>query len=414
MVFVPCLSQAADARPLPADAPASESFLTPDAAVAAAVRLHPSVVSAQVAHQQALGEAAQLRVLLSNPSVSGSLSVDGQRSSGSVSQPLSLTGEGFAARREASARVEAARLRLWRAQLEAALACRAAYANSIVRSGKVAIAEEGLELTQKLRVAVARQLEVGEASTLELRLAQLAEVQAGARLLEAHKQQAEAVRELSALTGVSVDSFALASDPRVVLPQASIHSPTGPERSDLLAARASIQAATANRTRTRAAVLAPVGLGVFVSEEGPERFVGPSVQATLPIFDRNQADRGAAEAALDQARAAEHALAAKIESERHSAKHRVFVADGLESATLENPIAEARTALASIDAGYRSGEVDLPSTILLQKEVLTGESAALDLLGGITLARLDWLLAVEDPALLQPQEVAAGQVGGVP
>jgi|GEM_PF-1814625 len=412
LALLPCVVQAGMPMPVPAAPSERNGPLLPSAVVTAAVRIHPAVLAAQVELAHAQGEATQLRLFLHNPQVAASTSVDGRRTSGSASQPLSLTGEGIAARKAAVARVDAARFQLQRARLEAAAACRRAYADAVVRSRQVDIAVEGRGLATQLRDAVARQLEVGEASTLDLRLAELALVQASARLLEARRMEADALRQLAGLSGLMVDGSELVTDPREVV---SVGAPDGSmqgQRSDLLAQQSTVRQATALRTRQRASTLAPVGVGVAMNVEDGERFVGPTLQATLPLFDRNQAGRQSAEAGLEQAHSTEASLRALVLTEQITARTRVAEALDLEASGLKHPLEEARAALSSIDTGYRAGEIDLPSAILLQKEVLAGESAALDLLGGIAQARVDLLLAHDDARLLG--EATASGPGGAP
>lgn len=400
VLLLPCVVQAGTAQPVPTESPASEALLLPSAAVAAATQIHPAVVAAEVDLERARGAAAQVQLLLRNPQVSAATSIDGRRASGSVSQPISLTGEGIAARRSAAVEVEVAQLRLSRSRLEAAAACRQAYIEAVVRARQVDIAVEGRHLATRLRDAVALQLDVGEASTLDLRLAELAVVQASARLLEARRAEANALRSLSALAGVPVEGASLVSDPRLAAPL-SISPPTpSTSRSDLRAQQGTVALAAAERVRQRASILAPVGLGVALNLEDGERFVGPTVQATLPLFDRNQGDRWSAAAAHSRAVSLEHSLQAQILTEQTTAWRRVAEAQELEGQGLRDPLEQARAALVSISKGYRAGEIDLPSAILLQKEVLVGESAALTLLGGIAEARVDLLLAHDDPNLL--------------
>ena len=61
---------------------------------------------------------------------------------------------------------------------------------------------------------------------------------------------------------------------------------------------------------------------------------------------------------------------------------------------------EARAALASIESGVLAGEIDLPTAVLLQTQVLQGEAAVVTLRGLVADARLDELLALDDDVLL--------------
>jgi cobalt-zinc-cadmium efflux system outer membrane protein len=401
-VLALAIRPAVSAAASPGDPPSAHATTAPvlsiDDAVSSSLLLHPAVLEAQTALAQARGAAAQAAVLLSNPTASASLSLDGARSGGSLSQPISLTGEGVAARRTASAQMEAAEAQLARARRVAAADARAAYADAVVRCGQVTVAEDGVAIAVRLRDAVGLQHREGEASLLDLRLARLSLVQASARLLSAKEAEAEALRSLAALIGEPVAREALPADPTVAAPEPGLASQG--ERSDVRAAVAALRAAEANLTRQRAAGLAPVQVGAFVEVEDGRTFAGPSFSVQLPLFNRNQAQRSAADGAV-AARAADHTrLVARAATERQTAEARFAEAGALEAALQTDPLAEARAALTSIEAGYRAGEIDLPSTVLLQDQVLDGEGAALALMGGIARARLDLLLATDDDRLL--------------
>ncbi len=411
LVLALAIQPAISAAASPADPPLAHATAAPvlsiDDAVSASLLLHPNVLEAQTALAQARGAASQTAALQSNPTASASLSLDGARSGGSLSQPISLTGEGVAARRTASAQVEAAEAQLARARRVAAADVRAAYADAVVRCGQVTVAEDGVAIAVRLRDAVGLQHEEGEASLLDLRLARLSLVQASARLLSARQAEAEALRSLAALIGEPVAREALPADPTVAAPKPGLASQG--ERSDVRAAVAALRAAEADLARQRAAGLAPVQLGAFVEVEDGRIFAGPSVSVQLPLFNRNQAQRSAADGAVG-ARAPPHTSGGgrapparptpPAATERQTAEARFAEAAALEAALETDPLAEAQAALTSIEAGYRAGEIDLPSTVLLQDQVLDGEGAALALMGGIARARLDLLLATDDDRLL--------------
>lgn len=381
---------------------ATERPWSVDRAVSSALSLHPAVLDAQMALESARGAAAQTALLQSNPTLSVNRSMDGARAGGSLSQPLSLTGEGLAARRTARAEVDAAEARLARARRVAAAAVRRAIAVAVVRSGQVSVAEDGVAIAVRLRDAVALQHNEGEASLLDLRLARLALVQASARLVGAREAEADALGALSALQGEPVARLQLPSDPLMSAPEPTVGTPTA--RSDIRAAVASLQAARADLARQRAGGWAPVQVGAFVSVEDDQVFAGPSLSVQIPLFDRNQAQRGAAEGTV-AARSADHSrLVARAASEQQTARIRVAEANELRDTLEADPLEEARAALTSIEAGYRAGQIDLPSTVLLQDQVLAGEAATLALLGGLARARLDLLLATDDDRLLSSSD----------
>ncbi len=383
-----------------ADAPDATAAapLSPDAAVAAALSVHPLIRAAEGDLLLARGQRSQSGFLLHNPSLSGGVSVDGERVGLEVSQPLSLTGEGWYARSAFRERAASAESWLHHATLTASADVRQAYVDAVVASGRVRVAREGVELAASLRHAVTRQSEEGEASTLDLRLARLAEVQSASALLTAREDEAEALRALAALVARPVVADALDRNPLAAAPQPTRTTPS--QRSDVLAARAALRAADAELRRQRAASVPPVDVGLFVEVEDGDTFAGPTLGLRIPLFDRNQAGRADARGDVLVAEASLDSVTARADTEIATAEARVAEARELSSRLVADPVAEAREALRSIEAGYLAGEIDLPTTVLLQGEVLAGEAAALVLLGQVADARLDLLLATEDPQLL--------------
>ncbi|MCB9791945.1 MAG: TolC family protein [Alphaproteobacteria bacterium] len=365
--------------------------------MSAALLLHPQVRAAEAELDAAEAWLQRLRAPLYNPSLSASTSVDGRRASLSLSQPLSLSGEGVAMRHAASAQVAAAKASLRRSKLVAAADVRLAYVDAVVALGLTQVAVDGVELAKRLRQAVALQHEEGEVSQLDLRLAHLTEVQAATRLLEAKETEALALRALSSRVGSPVARAALPSDP---LRAAPTPQAVNYQRSDLEAARLRVEQAEAEWRKQRAAGLPAVSLGASAQVEDSELFVGPSLSLTVPVFDRNQGPRAGAEAQIAVAGAEETALTAQAASERETAQERVDVVTALSAQLVSDPLSEARETLEAVEVGYRAGQLDLPDTVLLQRQVLDGEAACWGLLRQIAAARLDLMLATEDPALL--------------
>lgn len=157
LAFRPAVVAASSpAEPRPSHTPTAPA-LSIDDAIISSLAVHPTVLDAQAALAQAHGSASQTSTWLSNPTVSTNLSLDGTRWGASLNQPISLTGEGIAARRTATAQVLAAEARLARAQRVAAADVRVAYADAVVKRGQVTVAEDGVAIAIRLRDAVALQ-----------------------------------------------------------------------------------------------------------------------------------------------------------------------------------------------------------------------------------------------------------------
>lgn len=373
------------------------STLPPDQAVALALSAHPDLHAAEAAYETARARRNAASVLSANPTATGWSTPNAERAEVSVTQPLSVTGAGWSVRRSARAEMDGADASLSRRRREVAAAVRLAYAEAVVARGIVGVATDGTELAARLLYAVRRKHEEGEASSLELRLARLSEVSAATRLLEARRIETQAVRVLASWVSTPVDPEQLVDDPLVVAPAAS--STTAP-RSDRLAADAAVEQARATLRAARANAMPPVVVGARWALEDGQSFIGPSVGVTLPVFARNQRQRAQANGQLAVAESNRDQLDAVIATEQRTAAFRVTeartAAERVENADLD----EARSALASIEAGVLAGEIDLSTAVLLQSQVLDGEAAIVRLRGLVADAEIDWLLAMDDDALL--------------
>ncbi len=395
--FLPQPSPAADDVPLPSAL--SASTLSVDDAIARAMAVDPGVQSALAELQQAQGLRAAAAFLLNNPTASGDWAANTTgRFSVSVRQPLSISGEGWHARAAAAAGIDAAEAGLTRARLRSAASVRRAYVAAIVASRQARVAEDGLDLAHRLTDAVQKQQAVGEAPLLDLRLTRLAAAEAAGNLLTARALEAQALTALAGVVGRPVSAGELLVDPLVLAPAPS-DAPAG-LRSDQVAAQARVTAAQADIRRARAAALPPLAVGFSVEQEEGETFVGPSFQWTLPLFTFNQAATRRAAAQAHVADAAATSLDAQVATEVATARDRVAEAHRVSEDILLDPFAEATQALQSIEAAYLAGEMDLAQTLVLQRQVLQGESAAIGLLGQTAYTRIDLLLATDDPALL--------------
>lgn len=367
--------------------------LAPDDAVASALSSNPDVLAAEAALRLAEGEVSQ--ALGANPTLSGSVLLDGPAAL-QLSQPISPTGAGVHARRAAAARVDSTTATLHRTRLEVAHGVRTTYADAVVATRVAEVTDEGLVLATRLHAAVVRLHEEGEASTLDLNLARLAQAQAAARLLDAREGEAEALVSLAAIVTRPLEAGSVALDLALVAPTPS-HTR---QRSDVLAAESRLLAAERELAAQRAASVPPIALGLVAESEAGTTLVGPSLTVELPLRDRNQAGRAGA---LGELRVAESRLAetqAIATTEIATATQRDALATTALQAVGKDPLADARAALKSVEAGYLAGEIDLTETVLLQTQILEGETAVVQLEGHVVHARLDLLLATEDPALL--------------
>lgn len=376
--------------------------LTADDVVRSALARHPDAVASASAVSAAEARRREVGTFLENPEASVGLAGVGGLVQGTLNQPISITGEGWYARRAATAGIDAAEGDARRTGLIVAAAARASYAWAVTTRERWQLADEAMQQSTRLREAVEAREAVGEARPLDVRLARMAEAEATELAIRARRDHAEALTTL-ALYAPEAVTAELADDPLAVLPAVSSAS----ERSDLAAAEARLREAEAALRRERAAVMPHLGVGMFFQKDdahGDPGDVGPQLTIGIPLWARNQGAVGTALAEVEVARAELESVRAHASAERSVLPEAsAYAVDAL--GRLGDFERDAREALASIELGWTTGEIDLSEAVLLRREVLDGWVAALDARQSTVEARLDVLLATEDPHLIPADTV---------
>jgi len=374
---------------------AAPAVLTPDQAVRAALANDPALAARAADVAAADGLRREAAFLSRNPEVEVSSSTDGTRQTGSLVQPFSLTGEGLHRARSARAGLEAAEAAAERGRFETAATTRRVYARAVVSRELLRLAEEDRALLARLRDVAEARLAAGEGIDLDLRLARLEEARAMAAWLEAQAAAAAADADLATLIGMTPGE--LVHDPLAAGPT---RMQDGAPRSDVLAARKVTEAARAALARERAAVFPAIGVGVFYETDEGRTIVGPAVTITVPLWNRNQSGIGAARGDLKLAEVTAASIAARAATEEARAAERLRVAEDSLTTLAPDIGAEAAPALQAIEVLFKSGEINLPDTLLLRSRVVEGERAWMEAREAVAVARIDIALARQSASLL--------------
>lgn len=382
--------------------------LTADAAVALALERSPTLVVADAAVVRAEGSLRAARGLRHDPELSASIALVGEAWSLDASQPLSLPGEGLAARAAAVHGLEAAEAERRRVELEVCAETRRVWVGAVAAQQQAVLAARALEVAKRIESVAKERVTVGEVSQLDLRLARLRVEQARTAWIGAAVSEGRSVAALAALVGLEPRVIELSADPLAGAPAPGEGS--GSERSDIAAAEAALHAARATLARERASSLPAISLGAFVEREGAELRAGPQLSLTLPMWRANVDGRTDALAEVAVASAQRANAERRAVAEQAGAGQ---VSGSLEAAVAAQDLdllAEARAALDSVALGYDRGELDLLSVSLLQAEILGGQEAWLEGRRLVAEARIDQLLAYEDPRLLGERGPLTGGV----
>jgi hypothetical protein len=249
----------------------------------------------------------------------------------------------------------------------------------------------------RLRKAVEAREAVGEARPLDVRLARMAEAETTELAIRARREQADAIATGSPVRPRRRHGGARGRSDRRA-PRDGIHvrplGRGGAEARVREAEAALAPRAGRRRCRTSAWVF-------FQKDEahGDPGDIGPQLTIGRPPVDPQPGWHRDARADLEVARAELEASApGRARSSPCCPRSPPTPIEAL--GRLGDFEQDAREALDSIELGWTTGEIDVSEAVLLRREVLDGWVAALDARQSTVEARLEVLLATEDPHLI--------------
>lgn len=349
------------------------------------------------------------RLLRSNPEVAGAFGP--RRSSGeettndlevSLSQELELFGQRSARRDSAAATVQAAEGRLESRRVEVVAEVRTVFARALAGEQRLAIADESLELAKAELNAAEQRLASGATSRMEVNAARATLGRAARDRAAAVQRRSAALATLVVLTGVEPgEPLELRGE---LAAEASSSGDIDANMAKALERRADIAAARGDRDAARAdarlasrSALPNPRVGVSYAEEGDPRGNARIVQGTLaidlPLFDRNQEERGAAAARERQAEVALAALTRVARGEVTQAVARLEAAIEGTRAWTGGPLEAVAENMRLVDEAYRAGKVDFYQLLLIRRETLEARNGYVDALEELHAAKAELLRA---------------------
>lgn len=354
-----------------------------DELVRAALAHDPSLAAAEAEVTAAEGERRAATGLRIDPTLEARLGFGLPQHEVSLTQPVSLSGEGIADVRAADAALRAAEAERDHVRLVVAAEARRRLIAAVAADAQLARSGEVVRLVRDLRAAAEARLSSGEGAELELHLARLEEAAAGADVATAQRVALAAREDLAAVTGLPYD-VELPGDPMTAAPPPGVVGVRG----DSVGAAAEVERADAALRRERAAALPPVAIGLWAQvqniatspspggvevapwswSENAAWTVGPSLSLTLPVWNGNRA--GVARAVGDQgvARAELAAVEARVAAEQAGGARRRESIEAVGEAA--DPNTEARAALAAVEAAWSAGELGHADATLLRARIL--------------------------------------------
>jgi cobalt-zinc-cadmium efflux system outer membrane protein len=317
-----------------------------------------------------------------------------------LSQRFELGGQrGIRVARERAA-VAAAEARLADLRARAAAGVRVQFGRIAAARARAELAATSASLALQALQAAERRLQAGDAPRAEVNSARIERARALREGLRADQEllaaRSELGRQLALEPGAppeiafALEDLALAPDAQ----PAELARDAVAGRRDVAAARLDLEAAEAEaRLSARSALPAPA-LGVsFAREEGAQVVLG-TLSLELPIFTRNQGERGATRARAEQARLA------LAEAERRASREVWLALERLRSARRGVEAFDAVTAaaleenLASAARAFGAGQIDFARYAWLTREALEARRERVDALEELNEAAA-WLAVAE-------------------
>ena len=385
--------------------------LTLDEAVTTALEKNPGILSLQAEIAGARGRLrGASRLVRANPELEGAYGprrTPGEESTNnldvSLTQELEVFGQRAARVDAAEALLAAAEGRLEARRIEVAAEVRTAFARALAAEQRLTIAAESLALAQEELAAAEARLRSGASSRIEVNAARGAIGRAARERAAAAQRRTAASTALVVLTGADPaepvePKGTLDAEVRAIGTLEALVEKALTGRKDVAAARRELDAARAERRLAGRVAFPNPRLGVSYSEEGDERGTARITQGILafdlPIFDRNQEERGAAAARERQAEVALAALTRATRAEVAQAVARLEAARAAAQAWTGGQLAAVTENMTLVDEAYRAGKVDFFQLLVIRRETLEARNGYVDALEELHAAEAELLRSI--------------------
>jgi cobalt-zinc-cadmium efflux system outer membrane protein len=248
------------------------------------------------------------------------------------------------------------------------------------------VSQEGAGLAQNLRAAVQVQLREGQISVLEMNLANIEAGRSEARALAARNELKRAQQELRNRLGLEPTSLVGTRETATEVTSLGSSDPSAlvemalERRPDVQAARAREQEARARRRLAGREAIPNVDLGAVARRTAADTdpTYGLRITFPIPLWNRNQGQREQFQALEELRQVERREIELRVEGEVLTAF------DAFETATEELDLFTASVLLPAqenrelLQQAYQAGSLDLPTTLLLQAQLVDSELAYWD------------------------------------
>ena len=271
----------------------------------------------------------------------------------------------------------------------------AAYYGVLHASRLIDLARVRLSVAADLRRSASDRHQAGDAPRLEMLLTEMEEVRAESQLLaEGELLSRERIRLAAALGLPSGEQLLVAGDleDRSLI-ERTLGNPGPEHRADVAAADREVRAAKAARNLARGDLLPGLAFRLNYGHEEGDPLVQPGLAVTVPLFQYGQESRALARARESRAQADRERIVNAAASEQEGlekiARLSASAVDSLSARAMPR-VAESED---MVRESYRAGKIDLPSLLLVRRDLLDTRREYLDRLLDAALAGIDLAVA---------------------
>lgn len=306
----------------------------------------------------------------------------------SLEQPLALAGAASKTRDAAERLDRLARANLTVARFEVRRAITLAYRRATLARRRIDVARRMKDFEQRLLDVAQQRLAAGDVSIIEVRMAQVDAAEASQRALSAELELRSSRLLLAELSGHS-----LTAPPNVppepekrgaVPPLDTLLRMAHERHPELARAKARTSEAAARESLAESQAWPKATLGVSFQREGASLVELPAYillgrfAIELPVFQRNQAERGRASADRDVARGQEALVARGLDARIARARLELLSAEqrlSVQAAAVATPLEDNLTLL---QRGFAAGEISLMDVAVAREHFLRAQEVALE------------------------------------
>ncbi|MFH1763543.1 MAG: TolC family protein [Gemmatimonadota bacterium] len=300
-----------------------------------------------------------------------------------ISQELEWAGQWLVRRSAAGKGMEAASFDEANALRDLYLEVDVAFFGLSAATERARAADEGAGLARSLRESVQAQLREGQVSTLEMNLASIEAARAEAQAMAARNHLARARQAFRDILGLESETQVAVSEGANGPPSIDISDPTAlvrtalSQRPDLQAARAREEEAAKRSLLATLDAIPNLDVGAVLDRGGQDqdRTLGLRVSVPIPLWNRNQGKRQQTRAEESLKRAERRDLELRVEGEVRTALEAYQLATQELALFTTGVLEPAQENRGLLQQAYESGRYDLPTTLLLQTQLVGAELA---------------------------------------